>query len=300
MKKFQDPNITLDGTPRAKVSFKGLKTLWFNTGTRCNLTCKNCYIESSPTNDRLVYIDKGDILPYLEEILKSHLPTREIAFTGGEPFINPHFLDILEETLSRGFDVLVLTNAYRALERHKARLLNLNERFAHKLFLRISLDHYTPQIHERERGRGTFLPTLENIKWLKRHNFNVGLAGRSLSDESQDKIRQGYMALAKTLGLEMLVIFPEMDEKIDVPEITEKCWSILGKDPDEMMCATSRMVVKRKGAKRAVVLPCTLLPYGLQFELGHTLEEAKKTVPLNHPHCAKFCVLGGASCSGHS
>jgi hypothetical protein len=20
-------------------------------------------------------------------------------------------------------------------------------------------------------------------------------------------------------------------------------------------------------------------------------------VPLNHPHCAKFCVLGGASCS---
>ena len=33
------------------------------------------------------------------------------------------------------------------------------------------------------------------------------------------------------------------------------------------------------------------------FELGATLKEASKAVPLNHPHCAKFCVLGGAACS---
>ncbi|MGE5565620.1 MAG: radical SAM protein, partial [Parcubacteria group bacterium] len=30
---------------------------------------------------------------------------------------------------------------------------------------------------------------------------------------------------------------------------------------------------------------------------GATLAEALGEVPLNHPHCAKFCVLGGASCS---
>ncbi len=33
------------------------------------------------------------------------------------------------------------------------------------------------------------------------------------------------------------------------------------------------------------------------FELGHTLKEASRAVPLNHAHCAKFCVLGGGSCS---
>jgi len=27
------------------------------------------------------------------------------------------------------------------------------------------------------------------------------------------------------------------------------------------------------------------------------LAEAERDVALNHPHCAKFCVLGGASCS---
>ena len=38
-------------------------------------------------------------------------------------------------------------------------------------------------------------------------------------------------------------------------------------------------------------------PYDPQFELGRTLRDSAKTVSLNHPHCAKFCVLGGAACS---
>ena len=40
-----------------------------------------------------------------------------------------------------------------------------------------------------------------------------------------------------------------------------------------------------------VVNPLTIHP-------GATLAEAEGKVHLNHPHCAKFCVLGGASCSG--
>lgn len=93
------------------------------------------------------------------------------------------------------------------------------------------------------------------------------------------------------------MVFPEMNAMVDVPEITEACWGILHKSPDDVMCSSSRMVVKRKGAARPVVLACTLLPYDPQFELGTTLADAEKNVPLNHPHCAKFCVLGGAACS---
>ena len=63
------------------------------------------------------------------------------------------------------------------------------------------------------------------------------------------------------------------------------------------MCASSRMVVKRKDAAHPAVLACTLLAYDAQFELGRTLAEAARPVPLNHPHCASFCVLGGAACS---
>jgi hypothetical protein len=89
-----------------------------------------------------------------------------------------------------------------------------------------------------------------------------------------------------------------MDDAADVPEISEGCWAITGVSPSSLMCATSRMVVKAKGAAAPHVVACTLLPYDPQFALGETLAGAARPVPLNHPHCARFCVLGGASCSG--
>ena len=103
-----------------------------------------------------------------------------------------------------------------------------------------------------------------------------------------------------------LVLFPEMDARADVPEITDSCWGILGKDPNEVMCASSRMVVKRKGAAHPVVLPCTLLPYDPRSRWAPRWPQAARAdggmfdhgaVKLCHPHCAKFCVLGGGSCS---
>lgn len=89
-----------------------------------------------------------------------------------------------------------------------------------------------------------------------------------------------------------------MDEDAPVPEITASCWAALGKSPADIMCSSSRMVVKRRGAERPVVVACTLLPYDPRFELGETLAEAAGSVPLNHVHCARFCVLGGGACGG--
>jgi hypothetical protein len=94
-----------------------------------------------------------------------------------------------------------------------------------------------------------------------------------------------------------LVVFPEMDASADVPEITDACWGLLSVSPDDQMCASARMVVKRKGASAPALVACTLLPYDKRFELGATLKDADRPVRLNHPHCARFCVLGGASCS---
>jgi len=82
-----------------------------------------------------------------------------------------------------------------------------------------------------------------------------------------------------------------------VPEITTACWDILNVHPEAMMCANSRMLVKRKGSTAPALLSCTLLWDDPQFEMGQTLAESLTPVQLNHPHCSKFCVLGGASCS---
>jgi uncharacterized radical SAM superfamily Fe-S cluster-containing enzyme len=303
-RKFHDPRRTAKGEPRAQVALTRLETLWFNTGTLCNITCRNCYIESSPGNDRLAYLTVDDIRPYLDEIARDNLGTREIGFTGGEPFMNPHLFAMLDECLSRGFRTLVLTNAMKPMQRHKARLMALSRRHGDNLVIRVSLDHFTPERHEDERGPDTFAPTRDGLVWLARNGFSIAVAGRTMWGEDEAAERAGYARLFAEHAIPVdasdpaaLVLFPEMDAGVDVPEITEACWGILGKSPEQVMCASSRMVVRRKGAARATVLSCTLLPYDPAFELGATLAEAAGAVPLNHPHCAKFCVLGGASCS---
>ncbi|NJO22695.1 MAG: radical SAM protein, partial [Sphingomonadales bacterium] len=91
MPKFTSEIWTANGKRRASVGLRSLETLWFNTGTLCNITCANCYIESSPRNDRLAYLSLADVTTYLDEIKRDLLPTRLIGFTGGEPFMNAAF-----------------------------------------------------------------------------------------------------------------------------------------------------------------------------------------------------------------
>ncbi len=302
--KFTDPLLTAEGQPRARVELSRLRTLWFNTGTLCNIACRNCYIESSPKNDRLAYITREDVALFLDEITVEGWGTEEIGFTGGEPFMNPEIFAILDDCLSRGFRVLVLTNAMRPMQRSKGRLTDLNRRFGQNLTIRVSLDHFTAERHEDERGPGTFKPTLDGLIWLARNKFSVHVAGRTMWNEDVAVERSGYATLFAEHAIPIdandrakLVLFPEMDARADVPEITTHCWKILDKSPVDVMCATSRMIVKHKGSERPAVVSCTLLPYDERFALGQTLKEAARSVPLNHPHCAKFCVLGEASCS---
>ncbi|MCP4933447.1 MAG: radical SAM protein [bacterium] len=315
IKKFTDPNWTAKGEERAQVPLGQLETLWFNTGTLCNIECVNCYIESSPTNDRLSYITAQEVAAFLDEIDKDKLGTREIGFTGGEPFMNPQFLAILENTLMRGFKVLVLTNAMAPMQRKKVKkaLLDLQAQFGAQLTLRISLDHYTSKLHDTERGEGSFNKTIIGIDWLSQNQFSLTIAGRTMWNEEENKGRLGYAKLVSMRNWsidaqnpEQLILFPEMDKKSDVPEITKACWGILKIQPQTMMCATSRMIVKRRGTDKPQIVPCTLIAYEEDFDMGHELHEsanadggmfANGAVKLCHPYCAKFCVLGGGSCS---
>ncbi len=302
--KFKNYKFTASGEERASVKLNQLTTVWFNTGTLCNLKCQNCYIESSPTNDRLEYISNSEVNIFLKEIKESFPFVQEIGLTGGEPFINPDILDIITSVLSANFNILVLTNGYNILKRHHEHLLHLNKKHKNKIIIRVSLDHHQKEIHEHHRGEGTFEKTLEEIKWLSQNGFEVSIAGRSLLDESVSRSKDLYKNLFRNYDItinsdkkDSLIIFPEMTKTENTPEISIKCWDILNKSPLDQMCSSQRMIVKKKGASKPAVLPCTLLAYDKQFELGTSLKNANETVYLNHPYCSQFCILGGASCS---
>jgi len=299
--KFKDPITTADGSTRAFIEAKKIKTLWFNTGTLCNIECKNCYIESSPKNDRLVYITFEEVKLFIDEAIDKNLGTKEIGFTGGEPFMNKDVLKMIEYSLSKNFKVLVLSNAMKPMLNKREDLLKINHQ---DLTIRVSIDHYQKEKHEEIRGKNTFNVMMEGLKWLNQNNFNYALATRLLWGEQEDQLRDNFNLFIDKYNLkldakskEQLVTFAEMDEKVDTPEITTACWNLLGKNPDDIMCSSSRMVVKKKTSPKPSVIACTLLPYDDEFDLGQNLTNSLKKIYLNHKHCSKFCVLGGSSCS---
>lgn len=133
--KFVDPDLTARGETRAAVAFTGLKTLWVNTGTLCNITCAHCYIESSPANDRLSYFTLSELAPFLDEAEALAGGAIEIGFTGGEPFLNPDMIELADAALARGHKVLILTNAMAPMMRPgvRAGLLALRDKFGAQL-----------------------------------------------------------------------------------------------------------------------------------------------------------------------
>src|SRR5690606_23515739 len=138
-----------------------------------------------------------EMAAYLDEIAQEELATSLIGFTGGEPFMNPDMLAMLETVLERGFEALVLTNAMQPMQRPKIRegLLNLKETYGKRLMLRVSLDHYSKARHDEERGPGSFAKGMEGLRWLSQNGFAIDVAGRTLWHEGEVEMRKGYAAL---------------------------------------------------------------------------------------------------------
>jgi sulfatase maturation enzyme AslB (radical SAM superfamily) len=299
--KFKNQKVTSDGSNRAFIKARNIKTLWFNTGTLCNIECKNCYIESSPKNDSLAYLTFEEVKSFIDEAVDKNLGTNEIGFTGGEPFMNKDIMKMIDYSLRKGLKVLVLSNAMKPMLNRTKELIKLNHS---NLTIRVSIDHYEKEKHEEIRGKNTYDVMLLGLKWLNENNFNYTLATRLLWNEKEEDLRKNFGTFIKNNNLRLdtnspkeLVTFVEMDEKIDTPEITTSCWDILNKDPNDVMCSWSRMVVRKKNSKNPSVIACTLLPYADEFDLGETLTNSLQKIYLNHKHCSKFCVLGGSSCS---
>ena len=299
--KFKNPKFTADGSDRAFVEAEKIKTLWFNTGTLCNIECKNCYIESSPKNDRLVYLTFDEVKNFIDEAIEKNLGTQEIGFTGGEPFMNKDIIKMIEYSLSKGLKTLVLSNAMKPMLNRVEEIKKINHK---NLTIRVSIDHYEKSKHEEIRGKNTYDIMMKGLKWLDENDFNYALATRLLWNETEEELRKNFGIFVKNNHLKLntnskqeLVTFAEMDESVDTPEITTSCWDILKKDPKDIMCSSSRMIIRKKGLKKPSVIACTLLPYDEEFDLGQTLTNSLQKIYLNHKHCSKFCVLGGSSCS---
>src|SRR5947208_6886684 len=100
--------LPLLDTPAPVVPLAHLDDLWFQvTGTVCNLACRHCFISCSPHNHSFGFLDLDTVQRFLDE--SAWLGVKEYYFTGGEPFLHPAMVPILERTLRYG-PATVLTN----------------------------------------------------------------------------------------------------------------------------------------------------------------------------------------------
>src|SRR3954453_7638683 len=127
--------------PAPVVPLAHLDDLWFQVaGTLCNLACRHCFISCSPHNRSFGFLGLAAVEGALEESVP--LGVKEYYFTGGEPFLNPDMVPILELTLRYG-PATVLTNGTVFREAWLQRLAAAEAASPYSLEFRVSIDGYT-------------------------------------------------------------------------------------------------------------------------------------------------------------
>ena len=290
---------TPGGEPRGYIDSQSLTELWFHTGTNCNLSCPFCLEGSKPGDNRIEFITLDDAMPFIDEAVA--LGVEKFSFTGGEPFVNPHFVDILNCALEFR-PCLVLTNGTEPLRNRMADVVKFEDK-PNPLAFRVSLDHPDPAKHDESRGKGNFRMSLQTLGLLHAEGFDVSLARLMQPDENSEAVDRSYARLLTEAGLPedlLIVKFPDFlrpGSIPDVPDVTENCMMsyTTAAQRARYMCSFSRMVVKKKG--RCGVYACTLVDDDEQFDLGETLRESLDVrVRLKHHRCYS-CFGCGSTCS---
>lgn len=285
--------------PRGYIQPQGLDELWFHTGTNCNLRCPFCLEGSKPRDNRIEFLTLADARRFIDEALE--LGVDKFSFTGGEPFVNPEFIPILDAALEHR-PCLVLTNATEPLMNRMAAVLLLRNR-PNPVKFRVSLDHPDPAKHDESRGKGNFEKALDTLGRLHRAGFGVSIARLMLPAEESAAVDNAYAPFFATAGVPEdvpIIKFPEFHRPGALPmgpEITETCMTryLSAGQRAAFMCSFSKMIVRKNG--QCGVYACTLVDDVKSYDLGETLHEAMaRRVLLGHHRCYS-CFVCGASCS---
>jgi MoaA/NifB/PqqE/SkfB family radical SAM enzyme len=255
---------------------------------------------SSPTSDRLSYLTLEDTQPFVVEAVE--LGVNRFSFTGGEPFLNPSFMSILQLSLKER-PCLVLTNGTKPLQLKLEALQVLKEQVPHELSFRVSLDSPDIQKHDEGRGNGSFVMAMEGIRRLLALGFQVSVAAHWPKGKTVDELSLEYQKIFDEHGVPRslkMVFFPDFykpHQSVEVPEITEKCMTTYQTEASraDFMCSFSRMVLKR--GEKVKVSACTLVDDDEDYDLAETLlESLKPRVMMTHHRCFS-CFSCGSSCS---
>ena len=140
--------------------------VWNMTRT-CNLNCIHCYSQSKNLkyNNELT-LEEGKA--FIDDISAFGSPV--MLFSGGEPLMHPHFLDLCFYAKSKGMRAVISTNGTLITKELASELKKVG-----LSYVGISLDGLEA-VHDRFRGKkGAFGEALKGINYAKEAGIKVGL-----------------------------------------------------------------------------------------------------------------------------
>jgi molybdenum cofactor biosynthesis enzyme MoaA len=286
---------------RPWIDIPHLDHLWFQVGgTRCNLTCRHCFISCSPQNDSFGFLALSDVKRRLKESVP--LGVKEYYFTGGEPFLNPEMTEILIETLRYG-PATVLTNGTVFREEWLQRLAAAERQSRYSLEFRVSIDGCTAEMNDPVRGEGTFERALRGVQKLVAHGFLPIITAARVWPEEQDRETiADFIRVLKARGYARprLKILPTLQLGAEqqrtrgyLPAERVTAEMLDGYDVAQLVCQHSRIVTDRG------VHVCPILIEAPDSLLGESLAGSLQPFAIEHGACTT-CYQYGAICSNAS
>lgn len=276
-----------------------LDALWVQVGgTLCNLSCTHCFVSSGPGNHHHSLMTREEVRRHVAEALE--LGVRELYFTGGEPFLHPELLDILDDSLTHA-PCTVLTNGTLLTPARVDALVGLSERSRYSLELRVSLDGYDADNHDRFRGSGSFDRTMAALIALDRAGILPIVTVTRPPDEDLLELGDRYRSLLEAAGirrprLKQLPMF-QLGREADRTKPYGPAETLAGLppgdlDPVRLQCAHCRAVTS-KG-----VYVCPLLVEEQAGRMADRLADALGPHALSHGACFT-CHVTGMTCANH-
>lgn len=183
-----------------------LKELWLHVIYQCNLSCSHCLFSCSPEKAELGYISFTKCREYIFEAMEHDV--KAIYITGGEPLLWPYLPDFLNwyYSMDKVLPLTILTNG-TLIDRDQGKYFS--KFISQGLNLRISLECYTRENHEKYRGEGSFQRAVQGIKYLNDFGIRpwvayVNKSGGSVDCSGMLKLEQDFkQRLLENHGLDI-------------------------------------------------------------------------------------------------
>ena len=240
--------------------------LWIYSNFHCNLACEYCVVASSPrARKRSIGLERFRAL--IDEAVGEGFT--EVYVTGGEPFIEPEIVEMLEYASDR-LPTVVLTNAMLFTGRRRSELARLAGRA--NLVLQSSIDGACADTHDAWRGTGSWQKAMDGLAYARELGLPMRVA-MTETPENRDEVGQlrellahldivggdfAVRPLVRRGFAEGVEDAMEVSEPVVVPELTVTAdgvhWHPIGGDvessPDMLVAAGA---VSLAEGKRAIV-----------------------------------------------